>query len=79
MRRRQFLTTILAAPAVITTPGLLMPVRGWVDDPKTFQISVYGKNFVLEQVHRFPAGITEDCAWQSVVTHWGKAYICELV
>lgn len=31
MNRRGFLTGLLAAPAVITTPGLLMPVRAWAE------------------------------------------------
>lgn len=30
MNRRRFLTNLLSAPAVITTPGLLMPVKAWV-------------------------------------------------
>lgn len=29
--RRNFLTGLIAAPAVITTPGLLMPVKAWVN------------------------------------------------
>ncbi len=29
MNRRGFLTGLLASPAVITTPGLLMPVKAW--------------------------------------------------
>lgn len=28
MNRRSFLTGLIAAPVVITTPGLLMPLRG---------------------------------------------------
>lgn len=31
VNRRGFLTGLLAAPAVITTPGLLMPVRAWAE------------------------------------------------
>ena len=29
MNRRGFIAGLLSAPAVITTPGLLMPVRAW--------------------------------------------------
>ena len=29
MNRRRFLAGLLSTPAVITTPGLLMPVRAW--------------------------------------------------
>lgn len=31
MNRRGFLTGLLASPAVITTPGLLMPVKAWAE------------------------------------------------
>ncbi len=31
MNRRGFLAGLLASPAVIITPGLLMPVKAWVD------------------------------------------------
>ena len=33
MDRRSFLTGLLAAPAVVLTPGLLMPVRAWDESP----------------------------------------------
>lgn len=36
LRRRGFLGALLAAPAVITRPGLLMPVRKPLFQPRTF-------------------------------------------
>jgi hypothetical protein len=33
--RRGFLTGLLTAPAIIRTPGLLMPIRPWMDDDFT--------------------------------------------
>jgi hypothetical protein len=35
MNRRRFLLGALSAPAVITTPGLLMPVKAWPAAVKT--------------------------------------------
>jgi hypothetical protein len=36
MNRRGFLTGLIAAPAVILTPGLLMPVRKWIEPAGNF-------------------------------------------
>ena len=38
--RRRVLTGLLAAPAVIRTPGLLMPTRSLALDPSAMQIRV---------------------------------------
>ena len=50
MNRREFIARALAAPAVITTSGLLMPVRKLIEpvDIRSLQLkilsnSVYGK------------------------------------
>jgi hypothetical protein len=39
MNRRGFLTGLIAAPAVILTPGLIMPVRPWIV-PVTFSAAM---------------------------------------
>ncbi len=48
MNRRKFLTGLVASPVVITTPGLLMPVRalelplglnGWFDYPEVLPMT----------------------------------------
>jgi hypothetical protein len=33
LSRRSLLSGLIAAPAVILTPGLLMPVKAWADEP----------------------------------------------
>lgn len=43
MNRRGFLTGLLYTPAVITTPGLLMPVRAWVE-PKVIGWDMGGQS-----------------------------------
>lgn len=39
LSRRGFISGLLAAPAVITTPGLLMPVRAWPQSVVTLDMS----------------------------------------
>ena len=42
MNRRAFIQSVLAAPAVILTPGLLMPVRAWQADVDEIRILFSG-------------------------------------
>lgn len=48
MKRRQFLSGIIAAPVVITTPGLLMPVKPLPADIWTFEVcnEVWNANYL---------------------------------
>lgn len=65
MNRRGFLTGLLSAPAVITTPGLLMPVRAWVE-PETITLTVNG-------LHRDDYAAVFDCSGRSLNEIYGWA------
>ena len=59
--RRRFLTGLLSAPAVITTPGLLMPVRAWGEaNPDFLQLGANYPKFASWVHAKVLAGLQRD-------------------
>lgn len=59
VQRRRFITGIAgilvsaAAPAIITTPGLLMPVRKIIIMPDEEQLVFFSQNIVIDQMRGY--------------------------
>jgi hypothetical protein len=72
MNRRGFLQAILAAgvaPAVITTPGILMPVK---------QLWIPSSDLTAIQPSVMLTGNFTKVLWPGVITFWGPVYYSEI-
>jgi hypothetical protein len=70
IQRRGFLTGItalLAAPAIIRTPGLLMPVRVWERQPRLTATDILGMQRVNDDAFRAALSAVLDVHFQTVM------------